>query len=1120
MSGASTVNMFEKLSPEQRRVVETWGRGMAVLAGAGSGKTTTLVVKCVELLKSRPEAKLCAVSFTERSAGDLREKLSAQVPLPGHWVMTIHGLCGSIIREFPRQAGYHGDERMLSQPEAEAMWERAIEALWFEDIPAEIQEQAEILLERESRSGFIDLLRRVRELALQGALASLESQELDPHSLALARVGRFVLERYERLKRRRGALDFSDLENGADRALEHEEVRQYYQNRFDLVMVDEFQDTNPLQASIVFRFVRPDLSNLCVVGDPKQSIYRFRDADVSVFEDCCARLPERLSLTWNFRSRPGVIDFSNQICAPAFEASQMQYEALVPKRELLEGLQSVEILEEATPARLASWIHSELARGVKLNEMALLLRKIRGKEEWLRGLSSAGISVAVGSGGLFWEDPRVREMTAFLKWWDNPGNALAGAVFLRAPWVGVSDRDIDAWVKQDPTLWAPFFASSYPLARRLRAWAEVHASVRPGQLLMELLIDEAAEQELGAPLLGLWHRAEELSSRGMDFHRVAQELSTAMEEKRRERDVPPPKGVEGSDVAGANAAGAPGGTASNGAGAGGAGSSNVAGQLVVLTVHASKGLEFPHVLILDLPEKADRARPMPALFWDRKRGAFLARRQMDGSRDKDAEGEWSEEEKRQELAESKRLFYVAVTRARERLVLIYPEPKKGRPTEEIPVADLGAAAATAHFTAPSAEMKSATKAPRAKAVKEPVDPRKQDFWRGWIESAAPGLPRIEVSNVEAARVEVSRAQHVEARVELSRAEVSQVESAPASNAESAFQQMDLFSIPVAPPVAAPSAGVSTTQTAPAVTSPEATPHKAREFKQARAAAPIRPRHSVTEWNLLSRCPRAYEWSYLRATPEAAAAAAKQGEFRKPKDTGPVDTDSESRLSQRELGTRVHACLETLDVEGLRALEMEAGQKRFQAQRVIDWAKSPSGGAAMFADPQRGSLADADRGHDEGRGPHSGGIWSELAFEVPVAGEVLVGSIDRLVQRGDQYEVIDFKVTARSKDPDALLEAYATQLRLYSWALGRMEPEARDRTRAILVNFSPTSIDTVEVPLPSYDELENEAAGLATSAANWVTASGRESTLSSSAPPVPGAQCRVCEFREACPAARF
>ena len=126
------------------------------------------------------------------------------------------------------------------------------------------------------------------------------------------------MERYDRLKRRRGALDFNDLEHGADRALENPAVREAYQRRFDLVLIDEFQDTNPVQARIILRFVKPDRSNLCVVGDPKQSIYRFRDADVSVFEDFCSKLPVNISLTWNFRSRPGILEFTNRVCKETF----------------------------------------------------------------------------------------------------------------------------------------------------------------------------------------------------------------------------------------------------------------------------------------------------------------------------------------------------------------------------------------------------------------------------------------------------------------------------------------------------------------------------------------------------------------------------------------------------------------------------------------------------------------------------------------------------------------------------------------------------------------------------------------------------------------------------------
>ena len=311
------MTQLSDLSPEQREVVDTWGKGLAVLAGAGSGKTTTLVMKCLELLKRKPEARLVAVSFTERSASDIREKLSARLQgnLEGHWVMTIHGLCGTILREYPREAGMDGDEKVLTQPEANMLWESAIQALWFDELTPEIEAALHRLLARESRDSLLSLLVRVRDLQSFGVVESLLAPE-DPDNAALGLLGRFVFERYDRLKKRRGAIDFNDLERGADRALENLEVQKAFHQRFDLVLVDEFQDTNPLQARILWRFAKPDLSNLCVVGDPKQSIYRFRDADVTVFEDCCAQLSVRINLSWNFRSRPEIIEFANQVCGP------------------------------------------------------------------------------------------------------------------------------------------------------------------------------------------------------------------------------------------------------------------------------------------------------------------------------------------------------------------------------------------------------------------------------------------------------------------------------------------------------------------------------------------------------------------------------------------------------------------------------------------------------------------------------------------------------------------------------------------------------------------------------------------------------------------------------------
>jgi ATP-dependent helicase/nuclease subunit A len=245
----------------------------------------------------------------------------------------------------------------------------------------------------------------VRDLASSRVVEKL-AQEEDLDAKALARVSEWVLNRYEKLKARRGGMDFSDLEKGADLALESEKVRQEYHRRFDLVMVDEFQDTNMLQARILARFVRPDRSNWLVVGDPKQSIYRFRDADVSVFEAISREMPKQISLTKNYRSVPGLLEFCNDVCEPLFQASGLPYEALVPMRsaghagdvslDSSSGVQaSVTALELLDPDDLATFLLAEHERGVPLDDYALLLRKIRGNEKWIRALSDRGIPLAI-----------------------------------------------------------------------------------------------------------------------------------------------------------------------------------------------------------------------------------------------------------------------------------------------------------------------------------------------------------------------------------------------------------------------------------------------------------------------------------------------------------------------------------------------------------------------------------------------------------------------------------------------------------------------------------------------------------------------------------------------------
>jgi ATP-dependent exoDNAse (exonuclease V) beta subunit len=767
-------------------------------------------------------------------------------------------------------------------------------------------------------------------------------------------------------------------------------VREAYQKRFALVLIDEFQDTNPVQARIILRFVKPDLTNLCVVGDPKQSIYRFRDADVSVFEEFCKKLPVNLSLTWNFRSRPGILDFTNRVCSKAFAATpahlMTRYEALVPKREPRpDSIEPVLKLDVQSPHQLANWILAEKEKGIPLQDMALLLRKIRGNEYWLKALLAAGIPIAVGSGGLFWEDPRTREMVAFLRWWENPANRLSGAIFLRAPWVGVSDSDLDRWREQDPTWVQPFFGSNYPLAKILSQFR--NRIIKPGDLLMALISDaesgEKIEAELGATLLGLWHRVEDLSSRGLDFHGVVAELALAVEEKRREKEVPPPRND---------------------------------GQLSVLTLHGSKGLEFPHVILVDLGKK-NRASNSPTLFWDRARGAYLVQKDSDGERIEDPVfEEWKQDERAKELAESKRVFYVALTRAQERLILVCPE---------LPL--------------PSA----------SKSKKEP-DPNEvydQDFWRGWIESS--GVLERDASN--------------DGVVSVVAPKIAKQDSFQGDGRENGREKKSVLNA---------KEGMTSRQL--------------KKFSE-KLFPMSRPRHSVTEWNLLSRCARAYEWTHVRPKKN------KQGfeisrELELLTQTSAIDSaiGSEGVMTQRELGTEVHACLELGDYDRLDALEKQVGSQRFQAKLVREWAQS-----SPFMNTHAGLIKRA---------------WSELAFEIPVGTEVLVGSIDRVVETDAGFSVVDFKVTKHEKTPEDLLTAYQTQMELYRFALqslSKKQSQKNTRIEAVLVGFSDAGVQQVTVPETQFD-VEN----LAARASKIVR--GEEGA------PTPSPLCDVCHFRSECP----
>lgn len=962
--------LYDRLSDEQKSVVDSWGKGLAVVAGAGCGKTTTLVAKCLRFVEMNPEGKFVAVSFTEKSASDLRTKLFQSLPVTSassrHRVTTIHGLCSSIIREFPREAGFEGDERIAAEWESEVIWEESLRKLWAGDLSESLKQSLRRLLSRESRSGLEMLIGRMRRVFEMGYEDHFDGGE-DLDLKSVFELSGYVTKHYQRLKERQGVMDFADLEQGAKRALRELHVRRSYHNRFQLVLVDEFQDTNPLQAEIIWSFAKPDHSNLCVVGDPKQSIYRFRDADVQSFVEITRKLPRQLSLTGNYRSRPKIIEFTNQVCAPLFEPSNFEYDELRATQEDAE-YSSVIRLDVQKPEDLCRWMISEVERGLSWGDMAILFRKIRGNESWIQALASSGIPFVIGSGGLFWDDPLARELTAFLRWWDNPENRLSAVVFFRSPWVGIPDQVCDEWIRSDQSLEECFFSSDYPIAKVLQKVRS--KNLRPGELLLQLLKVDPLEEQIGAEILALWHRVEDFSLKGFGFSEVIQEISHSMESKRRESVVPPP--LDG-------------------------------GKLTILTLHGAKGLEFSHVILVDLQGKK-RASDLPLLFWNRQiefnGGLYLGKRNKDGDRlaRDPSEKKWRDFERVCELEESKRLFYVALTRAKDRLVLAFPSGSEK--------SDLD----------------------REKAIS-------QDNWRGWIETLGGELPKESISEDPVTLKSVNK----------------ELEENPTS-----LRSQRGFPKPI-------------------------------EW--------MRPRHSVTEWNVLSQCERQYEWKYLSVSPLNSIAPQSPAELnfqsfqKKPSEKIPGN----SKLDFSQLGTQVHSCIERLDLDGLRELEKEYGKKVFNSNALIQWIEnSPLMDSGLLA-------------------------WNELAFEVPVHQDVLVGTIDRLVFHSDRYTLMDYKVTSSERSPAELIRDYQRQIFLYAWAVCRLEEKAQHHLDLQLVHISPSSVKNVPVEISKDDEWVFYDVGKSSDhpVSTWLQ-QANQIVNGKKGQPIVGRACDHCDFVKLCP----
>jgi len=745
------------LTAEQEQAAARRREPLLLSAGAGSGKTSVLVERFVRAVLQDDVAagKILAITFTERAAGELRERVRRRFLTLGEreaardteaaFVSTFHGFCARLLRTHALLAGLDPDFAILDDGLAGRLREAAFRSALGEFLAAERDPAVDLVAaygvdQAQAMIGgaYAELRSRGARFPRLPAPVRAPGAEVDAGSLeavaACALLDR-LLERfgdaYEALKRGRGAVDFDDLELCARELLDrHEGVRGAWSERFELLMVDEFQDTNQRQLGILHAL---DRGNLFTVGDELQSIYGFRHAEVELFRARRAELAERggsLALTWNFRSRVPLLDFVNAV----FQKRMAEgFTPLLAGRKDAEGAGEadrgaeppeppeplVELLltsrggweDEELSAALAlglppatSWRHAEaqlLAQRVRelvdagvarAGEVVVLLRALGDIEVYERALQLRGLRTLAVVGG-FWRRLQTHDLLAYLRALANPLDEQALYETLASPLAGLSSDALallaDTSRARGRGVWETAQALDAATLERLSAeersaldafcvrFAQERrtASQRSISALIERAIDasgyrehvlalEWGERRLAnvQKLLRLARRFE--ATEGRDLRAFLDHVARLREGRSTAEPDAPVDSVEPDAVR-------------------------------LMTIHAAKGLEFPVVCVADLGREA-RGRD-PRLLLDGERiGLQLLR--LDGRKATPEldYAQLSEERRRAQAEEEDRILYVAMTRARERLLLSGAIDFEGWPAERegsAPITWLGPALA-------------------------------------------------------------------------------------------------------------------------------------------------------------------------------------------------------------------------------------------------------------------------------------------------------------------------------------------------------------------------------------------------------------------------------------------
>ncbi len=507
--------LLAHLNPEQRAAVTLPDESALILAGAGSGKTRVLTTRIAWLIQSArvSPSGVLAVTFTNKAAKEMTARLSAMLPINtrGMWIGTFHGLCNRLLRAHYRDAGLPQTFQILDTQDQLSAVKRLLKSLNIDDEkfpPKNVQYFINGAKEQGLRAGDLEI-----------------ANEFDRRMADLYAA-------YDAQCQREGVVDFSELLLRCYELLRYNDaIRAHYQRRFKHILVDEFQDTNRLQyawlkilAGLGEAGVTPNA--IFAVGDDDQSIYAFRGANVGNMVDFERefRVAHRIKLEQNYRSHGNILDTANHLIAHN-------------TRRLGKNLRTdaghgepVRVYPSATDGQEAGWIVEEIreriASGTARSEIAILYRSNAQSRVIEHALFSVGIPYKVYGGLRFFERAEIKHALAYLQLLENPDNDAAFGRLVNFPARGVGARSLEQ-LQDAAKLYGVSLAASVPyltgaagtkLAAFVRLIEQMRADTR------QMTLPEIVQHVIHASGLITHYQGEK---EGLDRIENLQELVTA-----------------------------------------------------------------------------------------------------------------------------------------------------------------------------------------------------------------------------------------------------------------------------------------------------------------------------------------------------------------------------------------------------------------------------------------------------------------------------------------------------------------------------------------------------------------------------------------------------------------